>query len=667
MQKQAGSRKAAWIWIAVVAAVGAVLASNSAPEPNAAPEPYGLEAMSRFDRLPYLTPHTLAGGASSYDRSEGNYDGFGESNFLYQDEHGDKVMLDAKGPGTVYRMWFTGFNPIEATIKIYFDGETEPRVDMMLMDLLAGTNEPFLSPLVVNDSASSGGFVSYLPLPYAESIKVTTNGAGESFFYNFGYHTFSPDTEVASWDGTEDSAAVRGIWSGAGTNPVNEEGTELSAGTADLAAGSAQTLLELEGPREMTSLKLSIPGVTPLSGDNGALNDVRLRLYWDGEAEPSVDAPLGAFFAMGQFGPYGTRSLPAGMDDSGVMYAYFPMPFERSARVELANEGAEAARGIAYEIRHRAFAGSFDRIGYFKTRFSEWQAEAYDNKDLVALDVEGAGKFIGVVQSLRSELNQGPVDRWHLEGDEKIFVDGSLSPAVHGTGTEDFYNGGWYFNRGLFTQPLAGYTAFQISDNFDSTTMYRFMTHDAIPFRSRIQVRLEHGGFNDVTEQVWLLAYYYHRPESQMVETDMLDVGNEESELGHGYELERLYWEGSSIHPYEGAEGGELITDNGRAHTGYSAFELKLDPDNDGAVLRRRFDQTVENQSADVYVDGKLVGTWYRAGSNGSHSWRDDDFLIPPAYTEGKSAIRIKIAYKDTAVAWNEYRYTIFSLLPQRE
>ena len=88
----------------------------------AATEPYGLAAMQQFDRLPYLKLDTMGGQQSSYDRTGGNSDGFGASNYLYIDSYGDKVMLDLKGPGAIYCLWFTGFDWNTANLKIYFDG-----------------------------------------------------------------------------------------------------------------------------------------------------------------------------------------------------------------------------------------------------------------------------------------------------------------------------------------------------------------------------------------------------------------------------------------------------------------------------------------------------------------------------------------------------------------
>jgi hypothetical protein len=523
--------------------------------------------------------------------------------------------------------------------------------------------EPFVSPLVADDSISSGGFVSYVPLPFAKSIKITTNGTGQHFFYNIGYHTYGPDAQVESWTGKEDASAVIALWNDVAAGWARSETAEKLSGSLDLAAESSVTVAELEGPSVITSLHLQIPGVRRDADARELLNSVRMKMYWDGEQEASVDAPLGSLFAMGQFGAYGTKALPVGLDDHDRMYMYFPMPFEKQGRIVLENEGEWSVEQVQYEIGMEPLKDSFDDIAYFKTRFTRQSAERFDGQDLTVLDVEGSGHFVGVVQSLRSELNQGIADRWHLEGDERIYVDDSQSPAIHGTGTEDFYNGGWYFSRGLYTQPQSGYTAFQIEDNIDSTAMYRFFLQDAVPFRRSIKVFLEHGADNDVTEDVWLLAYYYHQPRQRMVLTDTLDVGNPESEQQHAYAIDQEVTSGIRAHTYEGVSENEVIRDDGRFHAGSSRFEMDILPDNAGVILRRRYEQWMVKQEALVYVDDELVGKWYRVGSNGFHSWRDDDVLIPPAFTKGKSRIRVNIQHVENAPEWNEFRYQAYSLV----
>jgi hypothetical protein len=781
-----------------VLAVLLFLAGISVPFTRAAAtEPYGLSAMQQFDRLPYLKADTMAGGQSSFDRSGGNGD---TGVYLYTDGS-DKVMLDLKGPGTVYRIWTTGQGGSDY-IKVYFDGETTPRINMLLNNLFTGTNAPFLSPLVGNNTVSSGGFYCYLPLPFRQSIKIETNG---SFYYNIGYHLYSPDTSITSWTGTEDSSVVRTMWNSAGADPKSDSGNTTVTNTVNLAAGATQTLLNTSGPRSISSIKLRIPGVeagssqsvtddgkahkgysqfvaalnssnqgvtlkrrldfgianqkanvyvdgalvgewyTPGSdtsynwrdssftipstftagkssitikvvfvssandwnefyywvyskvGGNDTLtdsvdvanstsesshgyvintqtwtgsrsyqypptgvdatdilNNVKLRIYWDNESTPSVDAPLGSFFAMGQFGVYATRALPVGIDANNYMYVYFPMPFASNAKVDLVSQRSTSTDNITFEIKHKAFT-DFTNVGYFKTFFNPQSHTAGDGGDILILDVEGSGNFLGVVESMQGNTTS----RWYLEGDERIYVDESQSPAFYGTGTEDFYNGGWYFNAGLFTRPMHGNTA-HVIDSVDKTTAYRLLLQDAIPFKKHIRAGIEHGANDDATENVWTLAYYYFKSNVRATVTDTLDAGNTSSESSHSYSINNQTYSGSLTNTYDGDFDTTSVTDDGRAFTGYSQFNMAIDSSNTGVMLRRRFDQSVANQQATVFVDGAQVGTWYKAGSNSSHKWRDEEFMIPASYTSGKSQIQVKIQFV-AGTAWNEYRYTAYS------
>lgn len=184
------------------------------------------------------------------------------------------------------------------------------------------------------------------------------------------------------------------------------------------------------------------------------LNNTQIKIYWDNETTPSVDAPLGSFFAMGQFGSYATRGLPVGMDAANNMYIYFPMPFQSHAKVQLVNNRSIATTGITYEVRHKAFTDSFANVGYFRTNYHA-ETPTTTGNDILILDTNGSGHLVGVVESM-----QGPdTGRWYLEGDERIYVDDSGTPSINGTGTEDFYNGGWYFQYGTYTLPMSGNTA----------------------------------------------------------------------------------------------------------------------------------------------------------------------------------------------------------------
>lgn len=776
----------------------------------AATEPYGLNAMSEFCRLPYLKLDTMGGGQSSTDPAENNND---FSNFLYA-TNGEQVLLDMIGPGTVYRLWFTGFDQATDYVKVYFDGETTPRINMLLANLFSGTNAPFVTPLVGNSTVSSGGFYCYLPLPFNKSIRITSNATSSSFYYNIGYDLFSPDTSVTTWTGTEDSSAVVNMWNNAGADPKSEIGNLVVSNTFNLAASSTQTLLNVSGPYSIASLKLNVPGLAPDAAppwitDNGRadqgysqfqmaldptntgvmlvrrldygianqtanvyvngslvgqwstpgsdetyhwrdsgfyippaftsgkstitvqvafvssaldwnefhywaycysstaqgsnltdtlaiddpvsesnhdyiisdqtwsgtrtfqypppppgpnvadmLTNLWLQIAFDNETNPSVCAPIGSFFAMGQFAPYATAGLPVGVDSNNDLYCYFPMPFARCAVVQLISNRSVVTTNICSEIQYQPFTNSFANVGYFKTQFNN-NVPSTNGSDIIMLDTGGAGHFVGVVMSFI-----GPLSRVYLEGNEQIYVDGSQTPAFDGTGTEDFFNAGWYFQNGLFTLPTHGDTAHLTDTNYDYTSAYRFFLSDAIPFRTHITVAIQHGPVNNVPDTVSSLAYYYHQPCVRSVLTDQLTVGNASSEAAHFYVITNQTWSGTRAYSFPGNLYSGIVTNTGRADTGYSQFTMELRTNNVGAILRRQFDQSIARQAANVFVDGALVGTWYYAGSNTYYCWRDSEFMIPASYTAGKSSIQVRIQFLSSVVDWNEFDYWIYSLIP---
>jgi regulation of enolase protein 1 (concanavalin A-like superfamily) len=672
----------AFRWLLVVILIlGTNTSFFPAKSEASATEPYGLSSMQQFERLPYLKKDTVAEQGSSYDRAGSNKDGWQESNFLYTDANGEKVLFDMKGPGTVYRMWFAGDLGVEngtTWLKFYFDGETTPRINKSMKDIFAGNIAPFQYPLVrrADDllgpgTDSSGGWNLYLPFPFAKSLKITTNKAGGDMFYHVGYHTYSLDTAVTTWTGTEDTTAVRNMWNNAGVDPKSDSGNTTVSNTINLAAGQTQTLLNVAGPRSISSIKLKIPGV-PGTGAQDILNKIRLKIYWDNEANPSVDASLGSFFGMGEFGYdpasadyVAPRALPVGVDANNYMYVYFPMPFAGNAKIQLVSSRGVSTDGIFYEVKHKSFTDSFANVGYFKTYATDLHPKAGDGGDYVLLDVDGTGHLVGLMQSM-----SGPTDRRYLEGDEKIYVDGSKSPAFIGTGVEDIYGGGGYFIYGPFAAPLHGNTA-HVVDSLDRTAAYRFLLQDAVPFKNHIKVTIEHGSDlnfnnhyatsgNSSTMDSYSLAYYYHKPAQSLARTDTLNVGDSTSETNHSYVISGQTWKGSLTATYEGIDDDKIVIDSGKAHLGYSQFNMTIPSSNQGIVLRRTFDQSIAHSISDVYVDGSLVGKWYRPGSNSFHRWKEDDFILPASFTSGKTQITIKIVNTSTTIEWGEYKYETY-------
>jgi hypothetical protein len=385
------------------------------------------------------------------------------------------------------------------------------------------------------------------------------------------------------------------------------------------------------------------------------LKNARLVATWDGAPTPQVDAPLGRLFAS-SIGPKRVKGLPVGVDNER-MYCWLPMPFASSALVRLVNDSAEDVVDLQYRVRYTPQGSGFlNGLGHLYATYNE-ELPCTVDRDYTILEETGAGHFIGVVQT-----STGPTLSY-LEGDERIHVDGNLTPALYGTGTEDFCNGGWYFNRGRFSRPVHGNPAMEGSPV--ATDVYRFLLGDLIPFTTAIKVGIEHGSLNQTPDtDIRSVALYYKRPEPLAALTDELDVGDAASETAHAYAVSGGTWSGSLTDEYEGDDDNVALTDDGRRHNDSSEFTVAIDPGNAGVLLRRRMDYIYARQEAEVYVDGESAGVWYDAGENVYHRFRDSEFLIPPTLTRGKSAITVRIENVSTESDWTEFRYWVYTLWP---
>lgn len=389
------------------------------------------------------------------------------------------------------------------------------------------------------------------------------------------------------------------------------------------------------------------------------LNDVWISIAYGQDAEPAVHAPIGMFFGIG---PYGLQKRPetllVGMAEDGYLYCYFPMPFDDGIRVSLAHRGSTLPANYAVSFE---WADTLPQAPYglFKTQLSHQQGLADDNTDMALLNVPGSGKLVGVLYCPQSE----DLARAYFEGDERIYVDGNLTPVIHGTGMEDFFNGGWGFQYDLFTQPMHGFHTHSKLALLDRTSQLRLFLQDAVAFRDGIMLSIEHGNRNRIATEMTALAYYYHQPQSSISTVDLLDIGDEQSEQAHGYAATEVSWTGRRGYEYEGNQDTELIVDIGCRHHGTSRFTMQTDPQNAGVILRRRLDQKYANQMAEVWIDGEYAGLWYDAGSNPYHCWRDSDFLIPAQMTAGKASISVEVRFRSAPLGdWTEFSYWALSL-----
>ena len=247
-----------------------------------------------------------------------------------------------------------------------------------------------------------------------------------------------------------------------------------------LKAKSKLTLLDVKGAGQIVRLHISI-------GQKISPRDVLLKMYWDGEEHPSVLCPVADFFCD-PFGPANSLQFatPYFGNASRHWYCYLPMPFANGARIEVENQGAVDDNIVAYDVSVEEWKSCPSDLGRFHAC---WRREnpTEPERHYTVLDIKGRGHFIGcglAVQGLESTLS-------YLEGFPFVHVDGETEPSLKYWGTEDFFGGSYYFERGAFAGPYSGATV--VNKSQGRFAGYRLFIKDAIPFQTGIKVQLAHG------------------------------------------------------------------------------------------------------------------------------------------------------------------------------
>ncbi|MGD2218350.1 MAG: DUF2961 domain-containing protein [Gemmatimonadales bacterium] len=261
----------------------------------------------------------------------------------------------------------------------------------------------------------------------------------------------------------------------------------------EIAAGDSAVLLDHRGPGVIRRIWITVS-----SRDPDYLRRIALKMYWDGETDPSVLVPLGDFFGNG-FDKRHYTALPAGTS-SGGFYFYLPMPFNEQARIVAENGTGRTIDAFYYNID----LVELETLPREPATFHAWWHRDPRTTGLdphLVLDARGRGQFLGL--SLNAESHAGRL--WFLEGDEIFTVDGEF--RGQGTGTEDYFNGGWYFDRGEFAAPFHGVVV--KDDTLARIAAYRWHVPDPIPFHESLRIELEHGHANQEVADYATVAYWY--------------------------------------------------------------------------------------------------------------------------------------------------------------
>jgi len=478
----------------------------------------GPDALMRLDLLPQLRTQVHTGMFSSYDRTGGNDDGFSGKYSYLRKEGENLVIAEMEGPGAIYRMHMPG--PQDGIMEFFFDGESTPRISMKITDIVDGKHSPFLAPLV---GGGVGGRYSYVPLTYQHSCKVVVK-APVFCFYDINYATYPKSTIIPTFQNPPDAEwqqkikKISSILEATGTN-ISEflvpEGSKIETikSAKSLSGGQTTEIFRTDKPGRIVGLRLG-----PAKSFAGKGRDIVINIYWDQDPKPAVSCPIGDLFGY-SFGEPAVKSLFLGT--SGEMnYIYLPMPYSQSARIELVSENPVAEKlSIQAEIDVN-LTGKRPDEGHF---YTYWHREdpCITGKPYTYLNTSGKGHVIGVFLQAQGKEPGGTI---FFEGDDVVTLDGQMT--IHGTGSEDSFNGGWYDVPARWEErasfPLSG--CLDYKKYLGRTGGFRWMIPDAYVFNKSIDYTIEHGPEGNLINTDYTSVVFFYSSERPSANLSLPEV-----------------------------------------------------------------------------------------------------------------------------------------------
>jgi hypothetical protein len=410
--------------------------------------------------------------------------------------------------------------------------------------------------------------------------------------------------------------------------------------------GETITLADLQGPGSVSHIWMTIA-----DNEYGWPRLLRLRVYYDGSPEPSVDAPVGDFFAVGHGFERKVQSLMVRDGSEGrSRNSYWPMPFRKSCRITVTNEGRRRVANLYYQVDWQRLPALPADTPYFHARYRQALPNS-GGRPYEVLSVTGRGHFVGTVFSV-VQAEAG----WFGEGDDLFYVDGEAKPSLEGTGTEDYFNDAWglHVSEGAYTGvPVAEGTGLG-----SRMTAYRWHLTDPVPFTKSLRFVMEHKGwtfnadgsvksaFGERTDLISSVAFWYQQgiaggqpavpygparlPQGNALQIEVeKSLGEVKAERGKASLSPDLFWSkdvllfeaegpGARVEiPFDGPEGGdyELYAELAQG-SDYGVYTALLDGKRaEAAVLEHEPGADVRTQTQfDGYAPETYVGAGFQVG-----------------------------------------------------
>ncbi len=467
-----------------------------------------LKEYLNLNSLPVYHQDTYIAQTSSYDTSGGNDDGFsGKYSYLYHNLDSTLTIFETKGPGVIQRIWTP--TPSEDSLEFFIDDLAKPAFTIRYKDLFSGQVYPFVAPLCNNQL---GGYYCYLPIPFNQACKIVYKGK-KTQFHQIQYRTYPAHYELQSFSLKLQSAEkkslldIKDLWSQSIHNPASfylPSVISIKESKKNLTLNPGQVLNLFNSTMGGRILGIELG---PAGAFSGLDKNVDIKITWDDETQPAVYCPVSEFFGYA-FDKPSMKSLLLG-SDGDKNFCYFPMPYDRKARIDLIYRKRGTSSLPALTIHSKIFYLLKPREPAKEGKFYTFRSSQHTtlNKPHTLLDITGKGHYVGTIL-----LAQGlkPGMTLFFEGDDSTAVDGQY--RMHGTGSEDYFNGGWYalLDRwdGSYSLPLSGSLDYSLP--FCRTGGYRLFLADKISFKKSFFHSIEHGPVGNAFPAIYTsIAHYY--------------------------------------------------------------------------------------------------------------------------------------------------------------
>jgi len=473
-----------------------------------------LRAFHDISLLPEFIDNSYCAQTSSWDTTGKNDDGFsGKYSFLRKNDDGSLVIFDVSGAGVINRIWTP--TPNNDTLDFYIDNNSNPAFSISFIDLFSGKVYPFTLPLCGNQL---GGYYCYVPMTFSKSCKIVTRGS-KIQFHQIQYRLYNDGNEVIPFNlslNNDEKLAlgmIKNLWDKNNRQIADFYTGKIENKSGDFEINPGKTLKVYETNEGGRILGIEI---TPAEVFEGLFKNTDIKITWDDESKPAVYCPVADFFGFA-FGTASMKSLLLGSDGKSA-YCYFPMPFEKSAKIELITRDDKTLTSKSSNINVNIWY-SRDKLNPEKEGrfYAKWHKNSHAATGVphCFADLKGKGHYVGTLlqaQGLKAGMTL------FFEGDDSTAIDGIF--RMHGTGSEDYFNGGWYalMDRwdGRMSLPVHGSLDYSLP--FCRTGGYRLFLTDKISFEKSFFHSIEHGPTGNAfpSDYTSLGLYYSDTPAEEV-------------------------------------------------------------------------------------------------------------------------------------------------------